>query len=279
MKIRLDKFLLSKNKSLNRSAIYQLIKSGHVLVNNLIVFKSGLLINPESDQIKLLTPKIIKNTKIKIIYENNDVIVINKPYGLLTHQKGLLNTEDSVADFIKNKIDFDYLNNRNGIVHRLDRLTSGVIICAKNEPSRLWLTKQFETRKVVKTYYALCLGHFDTKEAIIDLPILRNPSKPQTFIVHSQGKQAQTYYKVISESKHYALIKLQPKTGRTHQLRVHLNYIGHPILGDPLYGDNMAKRMYLHASELSIRINKNDEPKTFKVPIPSSFRKELNEDK
>ncbi len=277
-KKRVDIFLLEKHPELTRSSIHQLIKHGYLDINGSLIKKSGTIINPDEDKIDLKIPKIKIKNNIKIIYEDNDVIIINKPAGILSHPKGPVLLEETVADFIKPKINFQKIDNRAGIVHRLDRNTSGIMICAKNEQSRLWLLKQFATRKVQKTYLSICIGHFSKKEALIDLPILRNPNKPQTFKVDPRGKIAQTYYKVIKETKNYSLVCLQPKTGRTHQLRVHMSYLGHPILGDSIYSKKENLRMFLHAEQLTIRINKDSDFKTFKSQKPKIFNEVLKND-
>lgn len=165
-----------------------------------------------------------------------------------------------------------WLSERAGIVHRLDRATSGVMICAKNAATHQFLQKQFSTRKVKKTYLAVISGEPDPAEAIIDMPIERNPKAPATFRAGSSGKPAQTHYKVIRTNDNYSLLELKPTTGRTHQLRVHLKQIGHPILGDSLYGGVNTDRLMLHASELEITLP-GGELKTFKSQTPPEFSK------
>ena len=172
------------------------------------------------------------------------------------------------------------------LVHRLDRDTSGVVILGKNESAQTMLRKQFQDRKAHKTYYAIVEGRPKLDEAMIDLPLARNIKHPTTFIVGANGKPAQTYYKVIktAEAKNpetgqveiLALLELRPTTGRTHQLRVHLNYLGTPILGDRVYGNSPANtklRLFLHASELEITIpgQPANQRVTFKAPLPREF--------
>src|SRR5579862_9178907 len=195
---------------------------------------------------------------LPIIYEDDDVTVINKPAGVLTHSKGALNLEATVASFIKSKINDETLTgNRAGIVHRLDRDTSGLIITVKTAESLGKLQKQFSNRKVKKEYVAIVEGIPKPKKAIIDAPIMRRPSKPNTFKVGEQGKPALTEYKVAKIFKYknriYSLIELKPKTGRTHQLRVHMAYIGHPIVGDKVYGQENNGLM-LHAKSLELTL-------------------------
>jgi 23S rRNA pseudouridine1911/1915/1917 synthase len=168
--------------------------------------------------------------------------------------------------------DKNSLNNRAGIVHRLDRATSGVMICAKTPKALSWLQKQFAERKTKKTYAAVVTGHLNPPEAIIDMPIGRNPRAPATFRVDAQGKSAVTHYKTVSQGDKYSLVELKPTTGRTHQLRVHLGHLGHPIVGDQMYGGEPAERLFLHAEELEITIQKDSERKVFTAPMPPEFK-------
>lgn len=213
------------------------------------------------------------NIEIPVIFEDKNVIVLNKPAGVLTHSKGGFNNESTVASFISHKLDKDLNGNRAGIVHRLDRATSGVIICAKNQETLGYLQKQFSTRKTKKTYLAVVEGRVEPVEAIIDTPIERNPKKPQTFRVGTNGKSAQTNYEVLKtlnkSSISYSVLELKPVTGRTHQLRVHLKYIGHPVLGDRIYG-KADTNMLLHAASLEVTIP-GGQRKIFKAQPPEYF--------
>lgn len=194
--------------------------------------------------------------ELPVIFENKDVIVINKPSGVLTHAKGGLIAEATVASFIASKYNLEpgeILNNKTGIVHRLDRDTSGIIITAKNQAAQRYLQKQFAGRKVQKIYTALVEGSPEPPAAIIDAPIGRNPKKPQTFKISPDGKAAQTNYKTIKSHSGYSLLELSPATGRTHQLRVHLTYVGHPIVGDRFYG-SPGRRLNLHAKSLKLKL-------------------------
>ena len=193
---------------------------------------------------------------------------------MLTHSKGAFNPEATVSSFIR-PYTTGMQDNRGGIVHRLDRVTSGLLICAKHEKALEWLQKQFADRKAKKEYIAVVEGVPETLEASIEMPIERNPKKPQTFRVGPNGKKAETYYKVIKHSDNYSLIDLKPVTGRTHQLRVHMQQIGHPILGDVLYGAQPADRTYLHAHSLTIMIP-SGETKTFTAAVPPSFNDRID---
>ena len=209
--------------------------------------------------------KSIPDIELPIIFEDDDCVVINKPVGLLTHSKGAFNPEATVATWLSNRTT-DMDGERAGIVHRLDRATSGVMICAKSPEALAWLQKQFSQRKVKKSYIAIIAGQLDPEEAIIDMPIERNPKAPATFRVGNNGKSATTHYKTIESSEHYSLLELKPETGRTHQLRVHLKHLGHPIVGDVLYNGKPGERLFLHAQSLEITLP-NRERKVFNVPI------------
>ncbi len=279
---RLDLVLSEQNPEMSRSSIQKFIKNGYVKVNSRICLKTKTLVE-SSDVIELEIPaKSAQDTEFPIIYKDENVIIVNKPAGILTHSKGVLNDEFTVADFFKKQgSKFANETNRSGIVHRLDRDTSGVIIGAKNELTAKKLQKQFSDRTTKKTYYAVVEGHLNPKKAIIDLPIARNNSAPSTFKVDPKGKTAQTKYEVVRENSRYSLVKLKPKTGRTHQLRVHLTYVGNPIVGDKVYGNYKNEdRMYLHATSLEITIppqkeGDNSQRKVFEAALPSAFEEKL----
>ena len=281
-KKRLDVYLAEKYPEFSRATIQKYIKNGFVKVNGKIAKKPKDAIE-KGDKIKLEIPeKTAEKINFPILFEDENVIVINKPRGVLTHSKGVLNDEFTVADFFESRgAKFGEGTNRIGIIHRLDRETSGVIIGAKNDETAKKLQKQFSERTVKKTYIAIIKGILDPKKAIIDLPIARNGSAPSTFMVHAKGKPAQTKYEVLKESANFSLVKLMPKTGRTHQLRVHLSYLNHPILGDRIYDKNISKsesedRMFLHAQSLEITIppkkgEKESQRMIFEAEIPENF--------
>ena len=218
----------------------------------------------------------IPDIDLTILYEDDDCIVLNKPVGVLTHSKGAFNPEATVATFLQSHVK-DLQGERAGIVHRLDRATSGVIIGAKTAEALAWLQKQFSQRRVKKTYIAIVEGQLAEKSAIIDMPIGRNPKKPQTFRVDANGKNAITEYNVLESNDKYSLVELTPQTGRTHQLRVHLNHLGHPIVGDDFYGGKPSNRLFLHALQLEITVPSH-ERKVFTTTLPPEF-KELMDSK
>lgn len=280
-KIRLDVALAKKYDNLSRSSIQKMVKNGLAKVNGRIITKVKELVDESTDLIELAeVQKDTKHIDLEIIYEDENVIVVNKPKGILTHSKGVLNNEFTVADFFElHGCNFAKGTNRAGIVHRLDRETSGVIIGAKNDTAAKKLQKQFSERTTKKEYIAIVEGVPNPNKAIIDLPIARNNSLPSTFIVNAKGKTAQTKYEVLESKNNRSLVKLNPKTGRTHQLRVHLAYIKHPIVGDRVYNDRYSEkdsRMFLHAKSLEISIPPNNTNTTsqrmvFESPLPNNF--------
>jgi 23S rRNA pseudouridine1911/1915/1917 synthase len=273
--VRADIFLAGKYPEFSRSSLEGLFDAQKVTLGGRPLKASHKIAGRDvlSVDDKLITAKP-KRVELPVIYEDENVLVINKPSGILTHSKGALNREATVASFISPKLDEIMAGNRAGIVHRLDRLTSGVIITAKNPKAVAWLQKQFSTRKTKKIYQAITEGIPQLTEAVIDAPIARNPKKPQTFYVNRAGKPAQTEYKVLKsfggEGKDYSLMKLRPLTGRTHQLRVHLAYIGHPVAGDPLYG-HAGQHLLLHAASLELNLP-NGTRRVFEAPLPDYFK-------
>tara|TARA_B100001105_G_scaffold245934_1_gene229146 strand:+ start:631 stop:1809 length:1179 start_codon:yes stop_codon:yes gene_type:complete len=269
---RLDQELVRRYPALSRSTLQKYIKAGHVLVNGVAIQQPKVDVLM-TDEIAVTPPEAENHneTELPILYIDDDVIVVNKPAGILTHSKGVINQEFTVADFFRRYTTAGLETTRPGIVHRLDRDTSGVIIGARNQETVLALKKQFAERTTKKEYIAVIKGLPKETEALIDLPISRNPSAPSTFRVFPGGKEAQTSYKVLATTDTLALVRLQPRTGRTHQLRVHMQYLNTPILGDRVYGGkSKSDRLCLHAYKLEITIP-NSKRTTFTAPVPGSF--------
>lgn len=263
-KARLDHLLVQQHPEYNRSSLQTFIKSGFVTVNGDIIKKPNTKIDPTS-QITLTVPTAPDlPPRPPVIYEDDNVLVIDKPAGLLSMAKGEYCPEPTLEDY-------------GLLVHRLDRDTSGVVILAKNPDTQKMLRKQFQDRKTHKTYYAVVNGHPKLPEALIDLPIARNLKRPTTFQVDQNGKPSQTYYRVVDQNDKYSLLELKPTTGRTHQLRVHLRHLGTPILGDVVYGEGTSQhtpRLFLHAGALEITIpgTNGGERRTFESPLPPEFK-------
>lgn len=269
---RLDQELVRRYPEFSRSTVQKYIKAGHVEVNGTPAASAKQEVT-ENDEIALIPPQKIDTSamELPIIFLDDNVIVVNKPAGVLTHSKGALNDEFTVADFFRRYTTNALNTSRPGVVHRLDRDTSGVIIGARNDETAALLKKQFADRTTKKQYSAVVDGIPKLDTAIIDLPIGRNPSAPSTFRVDPKGKPAITSYEVLKYNDKQSLLKLHPRTGRTHQLRVHVQYIGTPIAGDRVYGNaKSASRLCLHAESLEITIPTSDR-KVFTAPIPKEF--------
>lgn len=262
-KFRLDHLLVEQHPEYNRSSLQTFIKSGFVTVNGIVVTKPNSKFEADA-KIELNVPSVAKlPPRPPVIYEDEHVLVLNKPAGLLSMAKGEYCPEPTLEDY-------------GLLVHRLDRDTSGVVILAKDPDTQKMLRKQFQDRKTHKTYYAVIEGHPKLSEAMIDLPIARNLKRPTTFQVDQNGKASQTYYKVIQQNDQYSLVELKPTTGRTHQLRVHLKYLGTPIVGDVVYG-TPDQRLFLHAKDLEITIPGKDggERKIFTADLPPEFTEKV----
>lgn len=272
---RLDVYVVQKLPNLSRSSAAKLIESGGVKINGQIQTKAGYKLR-SNDNVEIVQIEVTDSgpeLDLPVIYEDDDCVVINKPTGVLSHSKGAFNPESTVATWLESRWQGP-ASERAGIVHRLDRATSGVMIGAKNPAALSWLQKQFSLRKVKKTYVAVVAGQLEKAAAMIDMPIERNPKRPQTFRVGAQGKSAITTYKVVARSDQYSLLELVPQTGRTHQLRVHLKQLGHPIVGDDLYAGQSAERLFLHATSLEITLP-NRRRKVFEAKIPKDFKELL----
>lgn len=270
---RLDVFVSEQLPDISRSTATKLCELSKITVNR----KSGRPSHKvrSGDEVVIdYAPPSVPDIDLPILYEDDNCVVINKPAGILTHSKGAFNPEATVATFIAPRL-HDLPGERGGIVHRLDRVTSGIIICAKTPEAQVWLQKQFAQRRTKKAYIAVVQGQLEPPEAIIDMPIERNPKHPQTFRVGPNGKTAQTTYKTLSHNDRYSMVELKPHTGRTHQLRVHMSYLRHPIVGDELYGAESANRVFLHAQSLEITLPRR-ERNTFSSPIPQEFESLLS---
>ena len=267
--MRLDAYLAEARPEYSRSAWQKLIKQGNVCVNGVDVVVGKFDVNEHDDIVVKLPDEPVQSIDLPIIYEDDDVIVINKPAGVLTHAKGTIAEEFTVADFVKPKTTYKADTNRPGIIHRLDRDTSGVLLCVRNDTAATMIAKQFERRTAKKTYYAITDGVPREHEAVIDVPIGRGPKAPSQFRADPNGKSAQTHYLVESSSGDKALVVLQPRTGRTHQLRVHMKHIGTPICGDKVYG-RPADRLFLHAHKLQLTLP-SGQNHIFTAPLPPEF--------
>lgn len=257
-KKRLDMIMVEIYKSYNRSTLQKFIENGFVKVDGVVVKKPNQKFE-EGVKIELNVPESQKNADLtpEVIYEDENVLVLDKPAGLLSMAKGEYCPEKTLEDY-------------GLLVHRLDRDTSGVVILAKNPETQSMLRRQFQDRRAHKTYYAIISGRPKMDEARIFLPIARDLKRPTTFRVDANGKDSETFYKVVRADDKHTLLELKPTTGRTHQLRVHMKFIGHPIMGDKVYGGESAERLFLHAGGLEITLP-GGRRMQFEAPLPESF--------
>jgi 23S rRNA pseudouridine1911/1915/1917 synthase len=277
-KDRLDQYVSTSIKNLSRSKANKLIKAGHILVNKAAVTADYRVRKGDSVSVEIpLQPRTslrAEKIPLKIVYEDPEVMVVDKQPGLVVHPSVNHPSGTLVNAILSHLGDFDEDSNRPGIVHRLDKDTSGLIVLAKTQTSLEDLKEQFKDHKVEKAYLALVDGVVAKEKGIIATPIARHPRFKQKFTTDHEGKEAVTEYRVKKRFAKQTLLELFPKTGRTHQLRVHLSSIGHPIVGDKLYGGRMLlNRQFLHAAKLSFKHPKSGELLSFSSDLP----KELNE--
>ncbi|PID30670.1 hypothetical protein CR983_02445 [Candidatus Saccharibacteria bacterium] len=267
---RLDAYLAATYPEYSRASWQKHIKAGRISINGRTCTspKRGIT---DDDTLDITLPSApdYSRRELPIIYIDDDVIVVDKPIGVLTHRKNPLDDEFTVADFFRRYTTHGLDTDRPGVVHRLDRDTSGLLIGARSSTAYDWLKTQFADRAITKHYTAVLDGVPRARELRIDVPIGRNPRAPGTFRADASGKPAQTILRVVETAGERALVSLLPRTGRTHQLRVHAAHIGTPILGDRIYGQ-AADRLYLHAHQLTLTLPSGG-THTFTSAIPESF--------
>ncbi|MBI4049486.1 MAG: RluA family pseudouridine synthase [Candidatus Doudnabacteria bacterium] len=264
--MRLDKFLAEKHTEVSRGKIQKAIKDGLVLVNGKKVLETDFQVT-ESDQVEL--PKFQDyqlspiNYQLKVIYENQDLAVIDKPAGLMVHPAAG-RTDDTLAHALLARfpgIEKVGDPHRPGIVHRLDEDTSGLLLIAKTQAGYDYLKNLFQTRNIEKEYLALVHGGMENLHGVIDAPIGKTSTHTKMRV--GEGREAVTEYSLLTSDRlnQYSLLKVKLHTGRTHQIRVHLASIGHPVMGDQLYGGQFKQkdvellgRQFLHASRLKLRL-------------------------
>ena len=281
--LRLDRYIAEFLQVLSRSQIKA--RNLEARLNGLPVKVSRLLKGGEFLELYWAdaeSPFLIpQDLPLNVVYEDKRVIVLNKAQGLVVHP-GAGNKQGTLANALLYRMlkkqggDAEGLGLRPGIVHRLDKDTSGLIIAAWDEEAHAFLSQQFKARTVKKTYAALVYGCPKEKKGRIDKHIVRSPKNRKIFTVSdNKGRYAVTYYKLVRSYGNYSLVLLRPKTGRTHQLRVHMKYLGNPILGDPLYGRELSGfkglQLMLHAKSLSL-VLPDTGFKTFRTALPGRFR-------
>lgn len=280
---RIDSFLNNKIPNISRSRIQKLIEEEKILINKKIISKNYKLKKNDIIEIFLDPPKEInikaENIALDIVFEDEDIILINKPQNMVVHPAAG-NYEGTVVNAIMHhcKNNLSSINGvlRPGIVHRIDKDTSGIIVIAKNDNAHQKLANQLANHSMQREYYAIVNGNLKQNEGTINAPIGRHPiDRKKMAVVSKNSKNAITHYQVLERLKNYTLIKLNLETGRTHQIRVHMAYIGHPLLGDSVYG--IKKQPFkllgqvLHAKTLGFIHPTKNEYVEFETPLPEYF--------
>lgn len=278
---RIDKVLTKLNSEWSRTQVQQWLKEGSVLVNKKAV-KQNYRCN-ESDEIKIHIPQlkeldvVPEEMNLEIYYEDSDVIVVNKRRGIVVHPAPGHMSGTLVNGLLAHCKDLSGINGilRPGIVHRLDKDTSGLLMVAKNDLAHENLVNQLVARDVVRKYTAIVHGVIPHDYGTIDAPIGRDPKERQNMTVVDNGREAITHFEVLERYNNFTLLKCQLETGRTHQIRVHLQYIGFPIVGDPKYGPKKTLNIggqALHASILGFHHPRTNEYMQFEAPVPKEIQ-------
>ena len=285
--LRIDKYLSNVIEGKSRSFIQGLIDSNSILVNKKEI-KSNYKLKLQ-DEIEVIMPEPIEldvkaeNIELDIVYEDKDVIVLNKPQGVVVHPAPGNYTGTLVNGLLYHCKDLSGINGviRPGIVHRIDKDTSGILVIAKNDDAHNILASQFKEHSIKREYYALVEGKFNKLEGTIDKPIGRNKKDRLKMAIVDDGKRAVTHYEVLEQyNNNTSLVKCVLETGRTHQIRVHMASIGHPLVGDPLYGLKKQKfklqGQVLHAKTLGFIHPTKNEYIEFDSNLPDYYLELLN---
>jgi 23S rRNA pseudouridine1911/1915/1917 synthase len=281
-RMRVDLFLVKSLPEFSRSRIQQLVRAGFVRLNGATPRSHQLVRAGDEVELTQPPPEKIKTTPeaipLEILYEDDDLVVINKPAGMTVHP-GAGHREHTLVNALLHHcptLSGIGGKERPGIVHRLDKETSGCLVAAKNDMAHRDLSKQFATRTVDKIYLALVSGKLQKQTGVIEEKIGRHPVHRQRMSVNSpRGRAARTEYRVLRSNEQASLLECQLHSGRTHQVRVHLHYLGHPVLGDKIYAPRLAKnfpRQMLHAWKLGFRHPRTGERKNFEAPLPDDFK-------
>ena len=297
---RVDKYLHGRFSNFSRRFIQDIIKQGGILVNGKVA-KPSLKLNP-GDEIHLTLPEqpdkdiLPEDIPLNIIYEDDELIILNKQPDILVHPaRG--NTHGTLVNalaFYSDQLSSGLGEFRPGIVHRLDMDTSGVMVVAKSDPAQWKIAKQFERREVSKIYLAIVHGVPELNADRIKVPLGIHPKIREKYAIRPEtGKEAITFYEVLESFRGFSLLKLTPKTGRTHQIRVHLSYIKHPIVADDMYGGKLVypwqlvdgeptveepviSRVALHAFSIEFKHPTTNKPVKFEAPLPDDMQQMLD---
>lgn len=282
---RLDQYLVKAFEDKSRSFITNLIKNGDVLVNGNQVKPGYSLKLNDQIYVAINEPKSLDlepvNLDLDIVYEDSNLLVVNKPEGLVVHPAESYDGPTLVHGLLYQSDELSSINGvkRPGIVHRIDKDTSGLLIVAKNDIAHQRLSEAFSKHEVKRIYTALVYGKIDVPKGVIDMPIGRHRTNRLKMAVDPEGKRAVTHFKVLEQFDKYTLIECELETGRTHQIRVHMAHIGYPIVGDPIYGPKDVigdTGQFLHAHTLTFVHPIKNEHMTFTVDMPESFKQMLN---
>lgn len=290
---RLDQFLTAQLPELSRARVQQLVRAGHATIDGRVVQRPATRVGVGSE-VGLLVPaseaaeaglKPAPRIEFGLIHEDASILVVDKPAGLVVHP-AVGHLDDTLVHAIRARYPDvaqafagSETAQRPGIVHRLDRDTSGAMVVARNPTAAASLMAQFKARSVHKTYVAIARGDVQPPAGLIDAPVGRDPLHRQRMRAVAGGREARTAFRVIEAVEGYSLLELKPETGRTHQIRVHLKAVGHPVVGDPVYGrtDPHIDRLALHAWRLAFAHPADGRAASFTSPLPSDMERALAE--
>jgi 23S rRNA pseudouridine1911/1915/1917 synthase len=286
---RLDKFLVSCLPDFSRSRLQGLIRDGFVRVDGVLAAKAGQVVeNGDVVEVRIPPPEpsqlVPEAIPLQVVYEDSHLMVINKPAGMVVHPAAGHASGTLVHAALAHAPELEGINGeqRPGVVHRLDKDTSGLILMAKDDKTQRWLQDQFRLRKVRKTYLALVDGHPPTPQGRIEAPIGRDPAhrKQMAITAPEKGREAVSEYFTRQRFEVHTLLEVRPLTGRTHQIRLHLAFIGCPIVGDLVYGRKKPSlpiaRQFLHAARLEVTLPGEQAPQIFEAPLPADLQAVLS---
>ena len=281
-RIRIDVMLSEGLPEFTRSHYKTMILNGQVLVNGRRIKPNYQVSSGDEISVEKQPPKPVdvmpENIPIDIVYEDDDIIIVNKARGMVVHPAPGNENGTLVNALLYHVKNLSGINGelRPGIVHRIDKDTTGLMVVAKNDTAHVSLAAQIEHKKASRIYQALVHGGFKTESGIVDAPVGRHKINRKMMAVVPNGRPARTHYKVLRAYAGYTLLELKLDTGRTHQIRVHMKHIGHPVACDPVYGIKNEKlgfdKQLLHAESLTITHPKTDEIMTFHAPLPDDFK-------
>ncbi len=286
--IRLDKFLVSQLRGYSRARLQTLIRQGHVFVDEVPAHKTGQILENGMQVAVYIPPPepttlVPEDIPLDVIYEDSNLLVVNKPAGMVVHPAAGHRSGTLVHAALAHAPEMEGLagEKRPGVVHRLDKDTSGLILLAKNDSAHHWLQEQFRRRKVGKYYLALVDGHPPTPSGRVEAAIGRDPKqrKQMAVVPDQKGRLAASEYRTLERFPDHTLLEVHPITGRTHQIRLHMAFLNCPIVGDSVYGHRRASvpidRHFLHARRLDIRLPGEENSATFEAPLPPDLEQIL----